>query len=67
MAEMQSKHNSECQSVLHEQHLCYIISQGFHLSDEQEYRALIDNAEHKCEHCGREAKSDANLCVPRHL
>jgi hypothetical protein len=54
----------ECHTAAHSQHLCYIISQGFHLSDEQEYIALVEDAEFVCKHCGRRAKSAANLCVP---
>jgi hypothetical protein len=67
MAEEKTQLNREHRSELHEHHLCYIISQGFHLSDEQEYRALIENAEYKCEHCGRVAKNGINLCTPTHL
>ena len=51
----------------HSEHLCYLMSQGFHLSDEQEFRALIENAQYRCDHCGHHAKSDTNLCVPMHL
>ena len=51
----------------HSEHLCYVMSQGFHLSDEQEFRALIEDAEYRCDHCGHHAKSDANLCVPMRL
>jgi hypothetical protein len=58
---------SDCHIGVHSQHLCYIISQGFHLSDEQEYKALVENAEYKCSHCGHAAKSNTNLCVPAHL
>lgn len=56
--------NSTCNSELHKQHLCYIISQGFHLTDEQEYKALVENAKYMCDRCHRTAGSDANLCVP---
>ena len=62
-----TQHSSECHSEVHNQHLCYIVSQGFHLSDGQEYKALVEDAEYKCNHCGRAAKSDTNLCVPAHL
>jgi len=51
----------------HREHLCYIISQGFNISDEQEFNALIENAEYRCDHCGHHAKSEKNLCVPMHL
>lgn len=60
-------HNTECHTETHTDHLCYMISQGFHLSDEQEYKALVDNPEFKCHHCGRTARSGANLCVPARL
>jgi hypothetical protein len=67
MAEENVQLNSECRTGVHSQHLCYIVSQGFHLSDEQEYKALVEDAGYKCNHCGRAAKSDANLCVPNRL
>ena len=56
--------NSICDSEQHTQHLCYIRSQGFHLTDEQEYKALVEDAKYICDRCHRTAKSDANLCVP---
>jgi len=59
--------NTKCCTGNHSEHLCYLISQGFHLSDEHEFRTLIEDAEYRCDHCGRHAKSDANLCVPMHL
>ena len=67
MAEELVQHNTECCTGNHSEHLCYLTSQGFHLSDEQEFRALIENAKFKCKHCGRQAKSNANLCVPAPL
>ena len=50
-----------------DEHLCYLVSQGFNISDEQEFMALIEDAQYRCDHCGRHAKSDTNLCVPKHL
>jgi hypothetical protein len=64
MAEEIAQKNTECCTGNHSEHLCYLISQGFHLSDEQEFKALIEDAEYRCNHCGHHAKSDANLCVP---
>ena len=54
-------------SELHDQHLCYLLSQGFNLSDGQEYEALIDHPEFRCGHCGRQANRDESLCVPAQL
>ena len=64
MAEEYPKDNSECKSPLHSRHLCYFISQGFHLTDEEKYKAMVSDPKFKCELCGRVAKSDKNLCEP---
>jgi hypothetical protein len=56
--------NSTCDSKLHKQHLCYIISQGFHLTDEQEYKGLVEDAKYICNRCHRTAGNADNLCVP---
>jgi hypothetical protein len=60
-----SQTHNACEA--HEEHLCYIISQGFHLSDEQTYLALITSPKFRCGHCGRQAASYRNLCIPMDL
>ncbi len=67
MAQTTTQPNLECCTGVHTEHLCYMVSQGFHISDEPEYKALVENALYKCHRCGRVAASDANLCVPVHL
>jgi hypothetical protein len=64
MAEEKVSHNTECQSDSHTEHLCYMTSQGFHLSDKQDYDVLVKHPKFKCEHCGRVANSDTSLCRP---
>lgn len=56
-----------CNSETHGLHLCYIMSQGLHLSDPASYIALIENPKCRCQHCGRTARSRTNLCVPESL
>jgi hypothetical protein len=56
--------NKECFTDAHTEHLCYMMSQGFHLTDVQEYRALVEEPKYRCNHCKRTAKSNANLCEP---
>jgi ATP-dependent Clp protease ATP-binding subunit ClpC len=56
--------SSTCKSESHSQHLCYIISQGFHLSDEEGYKALVKAPKFKCQRCGRVVNSEKNLCKP---
>ena len=64
MTEETFSSNSGCESSSHTQHLCYMVSQGFNLSDEAEYQALVKNPQFKCQKCGRLAKSGINLCKP---
>ncbi|MHC4331677.1 MAG: hypothetical protein ACYSWW_26525 [Planctomycetota bacterium] len=50
-----------------DEHLCYIVSQGFNISDEQSYLELTTDSKFRCGHCGRQAGHDRNLCVPMEL
>ena len=67
MSQQNTEHNCQCTSQSHNKHLCYMISQGFNVSDKNEFEALINDPKFKCGHCGREANSDQNLCVPAEL
>lgn len=58
------QHNVDCTAELHDHHLGYLLSQGFDLSDEQEYKELVSDPKFKCGHCNRKANSSENLCVP---
>jgi hypothetical protein len=58
------QHNTECKSEDHDKHLCYLISQGFNLSNIGEFKALTNKPKYQCNHCKRKANSDENLCVP---
>jgi hypothetical protein len=51
-------------SDLQDEHLCYILSQGLHLTEPEEYRALVESPRFRCGHCGRTARSRSNLCIP---
>jgi hypothetical protein len=64
MLKQEKQHKSECDSESHSEHLCYLISQGFHISDEKEFRTLVENPRFQCRHCNRTANSKKNLCVP---
>lgn len=67
MAEKNIRRNSGCESDSHDQHLCYMMSQGFHLSEPEEYQALVSQAAFKCGKCVRVAKNGKNLCKPVRL
>ncbi len=59
--------NTECRSEDHDKHLCYLTSQGFNLSDAEEFKALVNKPKYQCKHCKSKANSDENLCVPVRL
>ncbi len=60
-------HNTKCTSPLHSEHLCYLLSQGFNISDKKEFECLVDDPKFRCEHCGRTANNNNNLCEPNEL
>ena len=64
MVEEKIKHNPNCKRDSFTDHLCYIVSQGIHISEPEKFEVLIANPEFKCQHCGRVAKSERNLCEP---
>ena len=64
MTEKCPDHNADCNSPAHTEHLCYFVSQGFHITNEQEFKWMVKDPLFKCQHCGRVAKCENNLCEP---
>ena len=64
MTEEKIQHNPNCKSDLFAEHLCYIVSQGIHINEPEKFEDMVANPEFKCQHCGRVAKSESNLCEP---
>ena len=67
MADTKTELEMLCDVEMHEEHLCYMVSQGLHLSDPSAYEALINQPRFRCGHCHRTARSCRNLCVPLDL
>ena len=68
MAEEQKmEHNADCNVDGHDEHLCFLMYDGFHYGNRAAYKALVDRAEYRCQRCGRTANSDCNLCEPVEL
>ncbi len=67
MADTKIRLDAACDTELHGEHLCYIISQGLHLIDAPGYQRLVSEPRFRCGHCGRTAKDRTSLCVPRDL
>jgi len=64
MAEQKIEQNMNCKSQMHEKHLCHLMYEGFHLTNPQEYRDIVQDAQFRCQNCGRTANSEEALCAP---
>ncbi|UCC23771.1 MAG: hypothetical protein JSW23_09930 [Planctomycetota bacterium] len=64
MADEKKCHNESCGSDVHNEHLCFLMYDGFHLKEKEGYKQMVQDAQYRCENCGRTAKSDKNLCGP---
>ncbi len=64
MTEKQMEHNSECKNEGHDKHLCFLMYEGFHLSNPKEYKEMVQNAQFRCQNCGRTASKSEYLCDP---
>jgi hypothetical protein len=67
MAEETKQHNENCGTPAHEEHLCYLMYQGYHYENREKYKELVQGAEFICTNCGRTAKDQKNLCAPSKL
>ena len=67
MANEKIEHNTNCKSSSHDHHLCYIVSQGFHLSEPEDYHAMVIDPKFKCKNCGRVTNSEDCLCDPAQI
>ncbi len=67
MVETAVQVETDSDSDLHSERLCYIISQGIHLTDPEAYAGLTQAPRFRCRHCGYAARCDENLCVPIEL
>lgn len=48
----------------HDKHLCYLNNIGAQLSNPEDYKALVKDAQYMCKVCGRAATNSKNLCKP---
>jgi len=67
MAEENMQHNTACGDAEHGKHLCFLMYEGYHLNSKEAYKALVQDAEFRCQKCGRTAKAAGSLCEPVRL
>jgi hypothetical protein len=64
MAGEKTQHNADCGNAEHGKHLCFLMYEGYHLNNKEAYKALVRDAEFRCQKCGRTAKAAGSLCEP---
>jgi hypothetical protein len=67
MPDNHPNHNAECKSDEHTKHLCYFVSYGYHVNNEEEYKDQVEDPRYKCRICGRTAHDEDSLCKPVNL
>ena len=64
MAEEKMANFESCASDVYNEHLCFLICDGFYETDKDAFRAMVQDAQYRCQICGRTTKSKKNLCDP---
>ena len=64
MAEEKKPQNLECTEEKHKDHLCFLMAEGWHLANPQQYKAIVTDAQYRCRFCDRTANNPDNLCQP---
>jgi len=59
--------HKECKSDKHIKHLCYVVSDGYHVNNEEGYKNLVKEPRYKCHLCGLTANIGESLCGPAKL
>ena len=67
MADQKMTNNSDCTNQQHDTHLCFLMYEGYHLQNREEYKELVQDAQFRCQQCGRTAKNAGSLCMPEPL
>ena len=64
MAEQKMATNESCASDVDNEHMCFLICDGFYETNKDAFRAMVQDAQYRCQICGRTARSEKNLCAP---
>jgi len=56
--------NKSCNKEGHGTHICSLKEQKFDIESPDEFRAMTEDPEYKCENCGATAKKSEFLCEP---
>ncbi len=67
MAPEKLPQDTTCSDANHGEHLCFLMYEGFHFEQREAYKALVQNAQFRCQGCGRTAASRDRLCMPEPL
>ena len=64
MIDDQNKQNADIAMQWYDKHLCLLMFEGFHEACREEYKQMVQDAQFRCENCGRTAHRQVQLCNP---
>jgi len=64
MTEKKLEHNADCASQAHDKHLCFLMYEGYHFDHPGEYKEIVQDAQFRCQNCGRTAHRSDQVCKP---
>ena len=53
-----------CEPTAHTKHMCQLMKEEYHLNYPAEFKALVQDAQYRCNNCGRTVKNAASVCAP---
>ena len=67
MPEISNLPKGPCNGSEHNQHLCVLTKEYFHVYKADKFRKMVENPGFKCQFCGHTSNNSENLCFPVEL
>ena len=52
MTQKTIQENTACATASHATHLCHLMYEGFHFQNREAYKAVVQDAQFRCQQCG---------------
>jgi hypothetical protein len=64
MTDKKMEHNADCAVQGHDKHLCFLMYEGYHFDHPGDYKQIVQDAQFRCQNCGRTAHQSDQVCSP---
>lgn len=64
MPDKRIEHDTNVEMQTSAKHLCSLMLEGFHYTHPDEYKQIVQNAQFRCENCGRTSNQQDQVCNP---